>query len=594
MGFRHRIKGYLSRDRYWIPGTIAAIVSVTMWQLGAWKPLERSGYTALFNIRPEPGWNSQIVTIAIDEKSLQTYGQFPWRRDRYIELLDALSTARPAAIGFDILFLDPSPLDAQLATAIQTAGNAILARAGEGEEPVSPLNDAAAAIGHIIHEPDSDGISRQVTLWDEGIPGFSLAMLQVARDRSYEQLLEAIPAHAISHPYPDFDVRNAWINWPGKMESVPTYSFVDVVEGNVAPDAFANKIVLVGFVATGVDIKISPLQPVSGVYLHAAAIDNWLEGRFLKRLPNPIALLLLIGIATAMSWILADRSVAGRLGAILVLPVAWFTIALAAFTWGNWWIPVAAPIGSMLLALILVQLRDQYEKQQLLKLFAKQISPQMAQIVWERRGEIFQNGDLPPQDVTATVLFMDIRSFTTISESLSPPELLPWLNEYLEAMSDCIMDYGGIIDKYIGDAIMGVFGVPFPHHNPAEIQQDAIAAIGACLAMQKKLSPLNQRFKAEGKPLIRIGIGIHTGPLIAGSVGGKRRANYSVIGDTVNVAARVEPMNKQIVENNPYNLLVTGDTYRYVSDRYLGVQVAEMQLRGKQQETCIYAILGEK
>jgi class 3 adenylate cyclase len=189
---------------------------------------------------------------------------------------------------------------------------------------------------------------------------------------------------------------------------------------------------------------------------------------------------------------------------------------------------------------------------------------------------------------------MDIRSFTTISESLPPRELLSWLNDYLDTMSECIMEHGGVIDKYIGDAIMAVFGLPFPRQNPEEIQADARNAIAACLAMDARLKQLNQRMKAEGKPLIQVGMGIHTGPLIAGSVGGKQRANYSAIGDTVNVAARVEPLNKEIVTHNLYHLLVTEETYLYVCDRYLGVKVTEIHLRGKQQETIIYSILGER
>lgn len=598
VGFRHWLQGYLRTHHPLFPGAIAAVISVTM-GLGAWQPLERLGYGVLFNLRPELRWNPRITVIAIDGKSLQDYGQFPWSRDRYVELLNALNSS-PAAIGFDILFLDPSPQDESFARAIQANGKTILASAGPEEEPLPILKDAAAAIGHILHEPDSDGISRQGTVWFDGIPTLSLAMLQVSENQNPETLLNQIPPQAIVKPYPEFDFQNAWINWPGRMQQVQTYSFVDVVEGRVPPETFDNQLVLVGFVATGIDRKISPIQPITGVYMHAAILDNGLEGRFLKRLPPIMIGGILIGISLSMSWVWSDRGLMRfglaqlQIAAVLGFPLAWFAIALAAFTWGNWWIPVAAPIGTMLLAGIIVQLRDRYEKQQLMQLFAKQISPQMARLVWDRRNEIFDQGDLPPQELIATVLFMDIRSFTTISENLPPRELLSWLNDYLDAMSECIMEHGGMIDKYIGDAIMAVFGLPFPRQTPEEIQADAMKAIAACLAMDARLKTLNQRMKAEGKPLIQVGMGIHTGPLIAGSVGGKQRANYSAIGDTVNVAARVEPLNKEIVTHNLYHLLVTAETYNYVCDRYQGIQVTEIHLRGKQQETIIYSILGER
>ena len=600
MGFRQWLQGYFKTHHPLFPGAIAAAISVTMGFVGAWQPLERLGYGVLFNLRPELKWHPRITVIAIDSKSLQEYGQFPWSRDRYVELLDALNNSSPRAIGFDILFLDPSPQDESFARAIQANGKTILASAGPEEDPLPVLKDAAAAIGHILHEPDRDGISRQGTVWFDGIPTLSLAMLQVSENQNPETLFNQIPTQAIVTPYPELDFQNVWINWPGKIQQVPTYSFVDVVEGRVPPDTFENQLVLVGFVATGIDRKISPLQPITGVYVHAAILDNSLEGRFIKRLPPVITGLILIGISLSMSWVWSDRGLMRfgfaqlQIAAALGFPLAWFAIALAAFTWGNWWIPVAAPIGTILLAGIIVQLRDRYEKQQLMQLFAKQISPQMARLVWDRRDEIFDQGDLPPQELIATVLFMDIRSFTTISETLPPRELLSWLNDYLDAMSECIMEHGGVIDKYIGDAIMAVFGLPFPRQNPEEIQADAKNAIAACLAMDARLKTLNQRMKAEGKPLIQVGMGIHTGPLIAGSVGGKQRANYSAIGDTVNVAARVEPLNKEIVAHNLYHLLVTEETYNYVCDRYQGVQVTELHLRGKQQETIIYSILGER
>ncbi|MCT7972631.1 CHASE2 domain-containing protein [Laspinema olomoucense] len=600
MGFRHWLQGYLRTHPPLLPGAIAAAISVTMGLGGAWQPLERLGYGVLFNLRPELRWNPRITVIAIDGKSLQDYGQFPWSRDRYVELLNVLNTSSPTAIGFDILFLDPSPQDESFARAIQANGKTILASAGPEEEPLPVLKDAAAAIGHILHEPDSDGISRQGTVWLNGIPTLSLAMLQVSENQHPETLLNQISPQAIVKPDPEFDFKNVWINWPGKIQQVPTYSFVDVVEGRVPPDAFDNQLVLVGFVATGIDRKISPIQPITGVYIHAAILDNGLEGRFLKRLPPVLTGVILIGISLCMSWVWSDRGLMRfglaqlQIAAALGFPLAWFAIALAAFTWGNWWLPVAAPIGTMLLAGIIVQLRDRYEKQQLMQLFAKQISPEMARLVWDRRDEIFDRGDLPPQELIATVLFMDIRSFTTISERLPPRDLLSWLNDYLDAMSECIMEHGGVIDKYIGDAIMAVFGLPFPRQTPEEIQADARNAIAACLAMDARLKQLNQRMKAEGKPLIQVGMGIHTGPLIAGSVGGKQRANYSAIGDTVNVAARVEPLNKDIVAHNLYHLLVTEETYNYVCDRYQGVQVTELHLRGKQQETIIYSILGER
>ncbi len=171
---------------------------------------------------------------------------------------------------------------------------------------------------------------------------------------------------------------------------------------------------------------------------------------------------------------------------------------------------------------------------------------------------------------------------------------MPWLNQYLNAMSECIMERGGVIDKYIGDAIMAIFGIPFPHTKPEEIKQDALNCMAACLAMYERLQKLNQQFEAEKKPIIKFGIGVHTGSIIAGSVGGGQRLNFSVLGDTVNVAARLEAMNKEVKEDNPYGILITNETWEYVSDRYNAKPVKSIQLRGRKQETIICSILGKK
>ncbi|RMH76527.1 MAG: adenylate/guanylate cyclase domain-containing protein [Cyanobacteria bacterium J007] len=593
LGVRGWLRRTLIRDYPWWPGAIAGAVSAAIALLGLWEPLERFGYNQLFKLRGSLSWNERIVTVAIDETSLQVYGQFPWSRDRYVQLLDVLNDADPAAIGFDILFLDPSPQDARLAEAIARNGRVVLARGAWGEEPLPILQDAAAAVGQILHEADRDGISRQATLWIEGIPNLSLAMLQVSGDLPSSDLLAELPQRAIAR-YQSGVWYNFWVNWPGKMQAVPTYSFVDVVEGRVPMSAFANKFVFVGAVATGLDRKISPFQAIAGVYIHAAVADNWLEDRFLRRWPAWVSPWAAIAFALGTGWLLSGLDWKHRVGLLLLLPSVWVGIALGAFTWVNWWLPTATPIGTIALSAIAVQVREQYQKQQLMRLFETQVAPETARTIWQQRHEIFQHGAVPPQEAIATILFMDIRGFTTISEQMPPRELLPWLNEYLDVMSNCIMNCGGAIDKYIGDAIMACFGVPFVRTTEAEIQQDALNAIAACFKMHEQLQVLNRHFKATGKPPIRFGIGIHTGPVIAGSVGGSRRSNYSVLGDTVNIAARLEPMNKEILDNNPYSLLITRETFAYVRDRYPGRKVGELQLRGRQEITEIYSIQNSK
>ena len=586
------LRQYIITNPPWMTGALAGLMSVAMLQLGMWKPLEYLGYNTLFQIResgiwPNPGWDQRIAVIAIERHSLQEYGQFPWPRNRYAELLSALKKSPPTAVGFDILFLDPSPKDDLLAAAIAANGKVVLASTIK-EEPVASLKAVAAGVGHITHEADSDGISRESKIFLDGIPNFGLAMTH--------RYNAANPQNPVLLPQSNnMQAKKVWVNWPGKTKNLPTYAFVDVVEGRIPADALTNKLVLVGIVATGFDPISSPLdRNTAGVYLYAALIDNLLNQRLLQRLPILVEMLLLFGIGPLTGWVLWNRGVRARIAIALGLPIIWIGAAAVLFGFFYWWVPIAAPIGTLILAGTALQLREQYEKQQLMRLFEKHVDPETAQLIWQRKAEIFEQGELEPQELTATVLFMDIRSFTSISEKMPPRDLLNWLNNYLEAMTDCIMDHGGVVDKYIGDAIMAVFGVPFCHSEYPEIQKDALNAVAACIAMHDKLHELNQQLRIDRKPLIKFGIGLHTGQLVAGTVGGSRRLNYSVIGDAVNVAARLEAMNKEIVSDSPFNLLVTGRTFAYVRDRYEGQKVGSIQLRGKKEETVVYAILGEK
>ncbi|MEO0458568.1 MAG: adenylate/guanylate cyclase domain-containing protein [Cyanobacteria bacterium P01_A01_bin.114] len=237
------------------------------------------------------------------------------------------------------------------------------------------------------------------------------------------------------------------------------------------------------------------------------------------------------------------------------------------------------------------QLQTQHDKQQLMNLLAMSVAPETAQLIWQRKQEIFEQGELAAQELTATVLFMDIRGFTTIAEKLPSKALLGWLNEYFEAMTDCIMAHGGVVDKYIGDAIMAVFGAPFPRTRPEQIQQDAIAAIQASVQMHQKLAELNQHFVNSHRPPVAFGIGIHTGALVAGTVGNRYRMNYSMFGDTVNVAARIEKMTKALSGTATYQILISDATQRHIQDRFKTQIFCSTALRGRGAETLVYKVI---
>ncbi|MEM9267273.1 MAG: adenylate/guanylate cyclase domain-containing protein, partial [Cyanobacteria bacterium P01_F01_bin.13] len=170
-----------------------------------------------------------------------------------------------------------------------------------------------------------------------------------------------------------------------------------------------------------------------------------------------------------------------------------------------------------------------------------------------------------------------------------------WLNRYFEVMTECIMDNGGVVDKYIGDAIMAAFGSPVARLGKAGIQADAIAAVQASMAMVERLEELNKEFMAQGLPTVKFGVGLHTGPLVAGTVGSRTRASYSLFGDTVNIAARLQDMTKKLTQNSPYPILMSEATYQYVREQYAIVaEKAKIQLRGRTAQTTVYTLSGIK
>lgn len=597
------------------PGLVAAALSLAVFGLGTWTPLERLAYNALFQMRSrltQPDWDDRIVVIAIDERSLERYGRFPLSRDYYANLLNTLLAVQPAAIGFDLILAESTIHDTQFAESMIFSGNVVLAVGVDGEgKPldVSPtIADPAKGTflrGHIKHNPDGDGISRGAWLYAGRLPMLGVALLNMYRTNLAQTLgtdVTQVPGFnttILDHP-DDLNNQVFWVNWPGTIQlndtrpgTLRVLSFVDVMENRVDLSQLQNKIVLVGVTAAALDPLRMPFDsstPTAGVYLHAAVVDNVLRDRFLRRLPPWGVGLLILGVGIGTNWVLKPLGAKGRFILLVSLVPGWLVLAYGGLEY-HWWLPVAAPLGTCLLSAISLQFGEQQERQSLMDLFALNTSPEMAELMWQHKAEILDQGQIEPQELMVTVLFSDIRGFTSITEALPSKVLLPWLNRYFEVMTDCIMAHGGVVDKYIGDAIMAVFGAPLPHTLPGEIHQDAIAAVKASLAMHQCLHDLNQEFGTAGLPTIRFGIGIHTGRVIAGTVGSRKRISYSLFGDTVNVAARLQDMTKSLTATLPYSLLMSEETYIHVESLYRGQAMGEVQLRGRTTLTPVYTLV---
>jgi adenylate cyclase len=232
-----------------------------------------------------------------------------------------------------------------------------------------------------------------------------------------------------------------------------------------------------------------------------------------------------------------------------------------------------------------------------MQLFSKQVSPDIAHAIWEQR-DAFLAGERPrSQKLTATVLFTDLEGFSTTSEGLDPARLMDWLNEYMETMAGAIMAHHGVVEKYIGDAIMAVFGVPLPRATAEQIREDACNAVRCALAMEQGMEKLNTHWKARGLPVSGMRVGIHTGELVAGSLGSSDRQEYTVIGDAVNTASRLESFDKTWVDPDRSasrcRILISEATWALLGGQFNTKRVGTMLLRNKSEAVTIYSVVPE-
>ncbi len=261
------------------------------------------------------------------------------------------------------------------------------------------------------------------------------------------------------------------------------------------------------------------------------------------------------------------------------------------------WLPSVAPALGWITALLSMNFylvfREKSQRNTLMQLFSSHVSREVASVIWQEREQFLRNGRLFSQRLTATVLFTDLQNFTTVSEKMEPQALMEWLNHYMASMVKVIELYHGQVNKFIGDAIMAVYGIPIPRTTEAEIQRDAINAVECALHMRAEIEHLRQEWRQQGLPQIRMRIGIFTGSVIAGSLGGIERQEYTVIGDTVNTASRLESFDKSIEQNSVCRILIGESTAQYLPERFVLERVGGVHLKGKATEVVVYSVVGQ-
>jgi adenylate cyclase len=474
------------------------------------------------------------------------------------------------------------------------------------EANIAKLAEAAASYGFLDIRSDTDGTLRHATLIERYRDQDFFPPLAMETVRQYDQIPDQdivvyIAENGIERiQFGKRELRpgrdgTVLINYAGPYGTYKHVSMSSVLDGSVPPESFRDKIVLLGATAQGIgDLRNTPFQnrgAYMGVEVHANIIDNLLHygepartflTRGIREEGIDLGFILLFGLGVGY---LCHRLRPLYATITVVITLMAFTgFVYFAFTaWGRWLsfvIPAGTLIATYASIISFRTMFEEREKRKIRKTFGQYLSPGVIALIDKDPERYIRPGG---DQKELSVMFTDIRGFTTLSEGMTPSELVEWLNEYLSAMTDILFRNQGTLDKYIGDAIMAFWGSPYPQED------HAVAACRCGLEMNRRLDELNKEWHAEGKKEAAMGVGINTGPVNVGNMGSAKRLSWTVMGDNVNLASRLEGLTKE------YHIrtILSEGTYVQVKDHFVCREVDKIRVKGKLQPVTIYELLDD-
>src|SRR5712672_327065 len=601
-----------------------------------------------------------VTIIDIDEKSLAKLGQWPWPRTRIADLINNLTRLGAVVIGFDIVFAESDRLNPAVAAdtfrnldeetkarlrtlpsndqifadamrhsrvvlgesglpyVLSEFDNTLpvtgLAMLGEAPQPflldfpgllrnVDVLEQAAAGRGLFTIKPERDGIIRRVPMMmlaqGATMPSLSFEILRVATGTD-TIFIKSEKAGIKSVAVKGFEVptdRNGqlWIHFARRDPSIYV-SASDVLEGRVAPERIARKLVLIGTSAVGLlDLKTTPIDPVMpGVEVHAQVLESALTRAVLSQPNYGIVVELCAAILLGL-LVIAFEPMLGPIGLVavgglfasLLVGTSWYFYSeqrlLIDFTY-----PLLSTTAIYLTLIFSSFVREQAQRRQIRSAFGQYLSPALVEQLAQAPERLVLGGE----EREMTVMFSDMRGFTSISETYKhdPQGLTALMNRFLTPLTNAILDRKGTIDKYMGDAIMAFWNAPL------EDKQHQINACEAALDMLEQVDALNQERELEAKapdrPFIplNVGVGLNTGSCVVGNMGSDLRVDYSVFGDSVNLASRLEGQSKEY----GFPIIVGSNTALAAKDRFAILELDFIMVKGKKEPEVIYAIAGRE
>lgn len=578
--------------------------------------------------RPDP----RVAIVAIDSRSVKELGRWPWSRSVTARLIREIKRQGARVIALDMVFSEPQAAgpDGALARAVAESGNVVLGQffrdepqqldpetlrqvesgrikilrkaVGVSQVPITEyryidgnlpsIGQGALDLGFFNQQADSDGLYRKMPLLlqygGEIYPSLGIVALKryLGEEISVEVETYGIGLLRLGHlPVPVSEHGLLSLSWYGPGGTITTHSAADVLAGRMPAGTLQGKLVLVGVTEAGIaDVRATPFDPqLPGVEIHGTFAANALEGRFLTRDNRTLAvesaaivclplLLCLVLSFTPGTWagLVAFTGIAG----------GWLITNFMAFDRVRIDLTIVYPLAALLIAYLggeayrnlVVERKGRY----LRRAFASYVSPDLvAELV--RHPERLRLGG---ERRELTVLFSDIRGFTTLSEGLPPEDLVRLLNRYLSPMTRIVLEERGTLDKYVGDAIMAIFNAPL------DLVDHPARACCCALRMVQALEALNGTFTREGLPAIAIGIGIHTGEAVVGNMGADTRFDYTAIGDSVNLASRLEGLTKVY----GVSVIVSDETRLRCGDRYHFRVLDRVRVKGKVQPVTIFEL----
>lgn len=589
----------------WITCILCAIIAFLGVFYNAFETVDKMVGDTLYH---HPGYvNGEIRIIKIDDQSMNRLGDFSqWERSTYAKLLETLYVSeevRPAVVGFDILFSSDKikESDDYFAEVCAKYDNIVcgfsyvfeeeLSVDAKGElvadvltvqEKVVPYEalQKATKQGFVNALMDNeDSVIRSAFLYYDEDDGTRRDSFDLAIYKKYMEFCGLEPQLPTEDKIMTF-------RYSGKPTDYENISLVDVLDGKVPAETFDDCIVLVGAYAAGMmDSYYVPVdrgQQMYGVEVHANALQAIMEDKMIKAVPEWLDGMI-AAVVVAMVILICEKLSAGKtLLFCLAVAAAKIGIGFGIFNAGWSWNNLVVPVMVMVIGIyytILHYYKARKSKQNVERAFQKYVAPQIIKdIAKDGNYELKLGGET--RQIAA--LFVDIRGFTPLSESLSPEQVVEILNEYLELTTNCIFRHGGTLDKFIGDAAMAVFNMPF------DTEDYVYKAVLAAWDIVQGGKQMEERLKEKFGKSVSFGVGINCGPAVVGNIGCEFRMDYTAIGDTVNTAARLE-------SNAPRGkIYISSAVYEQVKERITVEEVGTIPLKGKSNEVFVYSVTGVK